>query len=85
MRYGFYMSTITLKNVSPRTHRALKTRAKAHGRSLNKEIIATLETTIGSTRINTAEIIEHAREVRETMEVFLSQTDLRTLKNNGRK
>jgi plasmid stability protein len=37
------MPTITLKDLPRKLHRALKTRAKAHHRSLNKEVIATLQ------------------------------------------
>lgn len=42
MRYGFAM-TITLKNVSPSLHRYWKERAERNGRSLNKELLYSLE------------------------------------------
>ena len=79
------MSTITLKNVSPAIHRTLKSHAKAHGRSLNREVIVVLESTILGTRIDAAAIGKHARAVRETMGVYLTQEDLTALKNAGRK
>ena len=66
-------------------HRTLKARAKAHGRSLNKEIIATLECTLHGTPIDATAVGNHARSVRETMGVYLTQTELTTLKNAGRK
>jgi len=37
------MPNITLKAIPSKLHRALKSRAKAHHRSLNKEVIATLQ------------------------------------------
>ena len=37
------MSTITIRNVPPRLHRALKQRARLHGWSLNREVLAILE------------------------------------------
>ena len=79
------MSTITIKNVPPTVHRALKSRAKAHGRSLNREIITTLEHTLHVAPIDATAIGKHARAVRETMGVYLTQTDLTSLKNAGRR
>ncbi len=84
MRYGCNMNTITLKDVPPAVHRALKSRAKAHGRSLNKEIITTLESALHSAPIDATAIGRHARAVRETMGVHLTQKDLTALKNAGR-
>ena len=79
------MSSITLKNVPPEIHATLKSRAKAHGRSLNKEIIASLEGIIHSGRVNADAIINHARKVRETTEVYLTQDNLTEFKNAGRR
>jgi len=79
------MSTITLKNVPSVIHNTFKSRAKAHGRSLNKEVIASLEATIHGVRVNTAAIINHARAVRETTEVYLTESDLTAFKNAGRR
>lgn len=79
------MNTITLKDVPPAMHRTLKVRAKAHGRSLNKEIITTLERTLHSTAIDATAVGRHARAVRETMGVYLTQKDLTTFKNAGRR
>jgi len=78
------MSTITIKNVPPAMHRTLKCRAKAHGRSLNKEIITTLESTLHGALVDATGVGKHARAVRETMGVYLTQKDLTTLKNAGR-
>ncbi len=79
------MSTITLKNVPADMHRALKARAEAHGRSLNKEIIATLEGSLGATQVDAAAILAQARAVREGVGVYVTQKDLKALKNAGRK
>ena len=85
MRYGSIMSTITLKDIPLDMHRTLKIRAKAHGRSLNKEIITTLENTLHGMPIDASAVGNHARTVRETMGVYLTQTELAALKNAGRK
>ncbi len=79
------MNTITLKDVPAAVHRTLKSRAKAHGRSLNKEIITTLEGTLHGARIDAAAVGRHARAVRETLGVYLTQQDLTTLKHAGRR
>ena len=79
------MNTITIKDVPPAVHRTLKSRAEAHGRSLNKEIIMTLESTLHGSPVDAAAIGKHARAVRETMGVYLTQKDLTALKNAGRR
>jgi len=79
------MSTITIKDIPQETHRALKSRAVAHGRSLNREIIMTLESTLHGSPINAPAIGQHARTVREMMGVYLTQKDLDALKNAGRR
>jgi plasmid stability protein len=79
------MSTITIKDIPAAVHRTLKSRAKAHGRSLNKEIITTLESTLHSAPLDAAAIGTRARAVRESMGVYLTQKELGTLKNAGRR
>ena len=79
------MSTITIKDVPPAMHRTLKTRAAAHGRSLNKEILITLESTLHGTPIDADAIGKHARAVRESMGVYLTQKDLTEFRNSGRR
>ena len=79
------MSTITLKDVPPAVHRTFKARASAHGRSLNKEIITTLENTLHGTPIDATAVGKHARAVRESMGVYLTQKDLTALKGAGRR
>jgi antitoxin FitA len=79
------MSTITLKDVPPALHRALKSRAETHGRSLNREIIVTLDSSLHGSPIDATTIGKHARTVRETMGVYLTQKDLTALKNTGRR
>jgi len=79
------MSAITIKGVPPAIHRSLKNRARAHGRSLNKEIIVTLESILHGTVIDAEAVGKYARAVRETMGVYLTQEDLAPLKNAGRR
>ena len=79
------MSTITIKNVPPAVHQTLKERARAHGRSLNREIIYTIENALHGARIDAATIGNHARTVREAMDVYVTQRELSASKNAGRR
>jgi len=79
------MTTITLKNVPPAVHKKLKSLAKAHGRSLNKEIITTLEYNLHGSRMDSGSVQQRASAVRESMGVYLTQDKLTDMKNAGRK
>ena len=79
------MSTITIKDVPTALHRALKVRARTHGRSLNKEVISTLESALHASPIDATAIGDHARAVRDTMDVYLTQKELKAFKNAGRR
>ena len=61
------MITITIKGLSKEAHLALKKRAATHGRSLNTEAIAVLESSVRSQPVDTQALIERARAVRATM------------------
>ena len=79
------MNTITLKDVPAAVHRTFKFRAKAHGRSLNKEIITTLESTLHGARIDAMAVGRQARAVRESLGIYLTEQELTTLKRAGRR
>ncbi len=61
------MITITIKGLSKEAHQALKKRALTHGRSLNTEAIAVLESSVRSVPVDSAALIARARAVRATM------------------
>lgn len=79
------MSTITLKGVPEDVHAALKVQAKAHGRSLNREAIAILSERLHASRIDAEVVAGTARAVRESMRVYLTETELEALKRAGRR
>lgn len=79
------MNTITLKDVPPVLHRELKSRAKAHGRSLNKEILVLLQQSVHPQPANTELLLSRARAVRESSGVYLTHHDLSAFKNEGRR
>ena len=63
----FFMATIALKDIPLSIHTALKRRAKQHGRSLNKEALACLESSISPAKINTQALLVEIRQHRASL------------------
>jgi plasmid stability protein len=61
------MITITIKGLSKEAHQALKKRALTHGRSLNTEAIAVLESSVRSVPVDTRAMLARVRATREAM------------------
>jgi len=61
------MKTITLKDIPPDVHAALKERAGRNGRSLNKEVLACLEKSVSATPVNPNDMLCEIRAHRSTM------------------
>lgn len=79
------MPTITLKNIPRDLHRQLKSRARAHHRSLNKEIIATLKSAAGDThRVDVDELVREARAARSKFTREISAAEIDAWKRAGR-
>ncbi|MEM7391297.1 MAG: plasmid stability protein [Verrucomicrobiota bacterium] len=51
------MATITLKDIPPALHSALKHRAKQNGRSLNKEALACLESVVHPSKVDVTSML----------------------------
>jgi antitoxin FitA len=76
------MPTITLKNLPQELHRELKNRARAHHRSLNKEVIATLQgVTTKTFQLDTEAMI---RDARNRFKRPLTAKEIETWKKQGR-
>lgn len=58
------MATITLKNIPDDLHRCLKERAARHRRSLNGEILATLEMAVRSEPVDPRAFLARIRGLR---------------------
>jgi plasmid stability protein len=78
--------SLTIKNVPPSLLRRLKLRAAANRRSLNLEVIASLEAVSGTAPIDPEAFLARARAIRaRTTKGFrLSDTSLGKLKRAGR-
>ncbi len=79
------MPTITLKDLPRTLHRELKTRARAHHRSLNKEVIATLQSATGPARpLDIDAMIRETREARNKFKRPITALEIRDWKKQGR-
>jgi plasmid stability protein len=82
---GGSMPTLTLKNIPNSLYVQLKDAAQAHRRSLNSEILYCVEQTLGTRKINTAEHLEIAQNLREkTMHHPLTDKLINDAKHEGR-
>lgn len=77
------MKTITLKDIPLPVHAALKQRARQHGRSLNKEVLACLEMAVAPTRININTLILDIRTHRAALPGRLNDRLIK-MANEGR-
>jgi len=79
------MATITLKNIPADLHRELKKRAEEHHRSLNREILATLESVTAKThRLDVETLIQEARAARAKFRRQISDAEINAWKRAGR-
>lgn len=77
------MANLTIKNIPDELYEALKSRAELHRRSINSEVIVSLEQVLQS--YDTQVILKEARQLREkTVKYAVSQKKLRAAKNKGR-
>jgi plasmid stability protein len=78
------MITITIKGLSKEAHQALKKRAATHGRSLNTEAIAVLESSVRSVPVDVEGILRRARAARAAMNFVAKDSEIRRFKRAGR-
>ena len=78
------MASITLKDLPKRLHSLLREKAKLHGRSLNREIIAILESSTGAYRQDPRAYLVRIREVRQHAQLSLRQKDIERAISDGR-
>ena len=74
------MITITIKGLSKEAHQALKKRAATHGRSLNTEAIAVLESSVRSTPVDVQSMLLRMRAVRPKMKIKVKVNSQQTLR-----
>jgi len=78
------MTTITLKRIPAGLHRALKQRAARNRRSLNSEVLATLESKVGERTRDVDALLEEAAKFRKALNFTMTQEELDAAKWEGR-
>jgi plasmid stability protein len=82
---GFYMATVTVKNIPDELYDRLKSVAAINRRSINSEIIMCIENNVISRRINLDEVLENARQLRQlTAGHLISDKAFNNAKKEGR-
>jgi predicted transcriptional regulator len=79
------MPTVTVKNIPPELYERLKQLAEANRRSINSEIIACIEQSVSSKRLDLETLLVNARQLREkTSHYRMSDEELNRAKEAGR-
>ena len=79
------MPALTIKNIPDDLYRRLKQAAKDHRRSMNSELLYCVERTLVPHKIDVAEHITVAREIRaKTFAYPLTDKEINAAKNEGR-
>lgn len=78
-------TSLTLKNVPDAVYERLKASAEANRRSLNGEAIVCLEAVLLPRRIEPAERLSRAREIRAALAPRFTPQDIDAAKRAGRK
>jgi plasmid stability protein len=80
------MPTLTIKGMPEPLYRRLKTRAAAHRRSLNSEILVALEQSLAAAPADTAAVLQRVDALRTGLKIPpLTDARLRVAKAYGRR
>jgi plasmid stability protein len=78
------MASMTIRNVPPPLHKALRERAAGNRRSLPSEIVATLEQAIWTGPAPVDEILDKANRFRAATRIKTTDEEIRRFKREGR-
>jgi plasmid stability protein len=79
------MASITIKALPTSLHRALKSQAKLHKRSLNQEVIAVLEETLAPSRkVDIEAMIAREKRFMESLSFSTTPEEIDAFKREGR-
>ena len=80
------MASVTLRDLPPELHKRLKESAARNRRSLNAEIVWRLENSPVEPvrRRSIEEILERARQIRESQTIETTDEEIRRFKQQGR-
>ncbi|MEM7791866.1 MAG: Arc family DNA-binding protein [Verrucomicrobiota bacterium] len=75
---------ITIKDVPEELHSELRHRADSHGRSLNKEVLAILESMLKPVRVSPRDLLTRIEERRDRLPKIVKRSQLERIINEGR-
>ena len=75
---------ITIKGIPSSVHRRLLERAERHQRSLNKEIIATLENATSPTPVSPRALVEELKQLRAKINLSVTIDEIEGAIQSGR-
>lgn len=75
---------ITIKDLPPEVHARLRTAAQQSGRSLNKQIVTTLERAVSPAVADRVGLLQRVRRRRDGMAIWLQDADLEQARQEGR-
>ena len=78
------MATITLKDIPDDLHQKLRRRAEVHGRSLNKEIIASLEQVTSPKRMELPEYLSRVKRLHNQIDFKVTTHSIQKAIEAGR-
>jgi plasmid stability protein len=80
------MATLTIKNIPDKLYQELKQKAAINHRSINSEVIVSLEQVLHKSHISAKKMLERARELRvkANAEIHLTDKVLKDAKERGR-
>ena len=78
------MASVTIKDIPVRLHRALKQRASGNRRSLQSEIVVTLEEAVWPKPIAVDAVLDRANRFRESVRIRTTDEEISSFKRQGR-
>lgn len=78
------MANLTIKNLPDKLYRELQTQAKRNQRSLNNQIIVTIQRALGADHVDPAELRAQARLFRQRTKAGLSPEEIELAIHHGR-
>ena len=78
------MPNITLKNIPDKLYRKLRKRAQQNRRSMNNEIIKSLEDSFGTQKVNIDQLLSEAAGIRNNLTFVVNEKDIEYAKKAGR-
>lgn len=78
------MATVTIKNIPDELYEQLKIMAKANRRSINNEVIVIIEQAIEHQTPNPNEVLNRVKQLREKLDIYVTEEEITAAKNEGR-